>query len=411
MNIDTVKYLAALVTLLPFCAKQSAAFQDGTRKSEINIDYISAVNEFGFKLLKTLASREPEKNIFISPVSIFYALSIINNGAAGATETSIKTALQLQEFTQDRINKSNSLLMNLLMVPDSSAELNIANSLWLNEPFELKPEFVKDCNEQYSVETFVKDFAQPSATEEINEWVRNKTHGKIDKIIDQFKKDDLLVILNAIYFNGEWTKPFETIQTEMMPFMLLGGSEKKYPRMHQYGTFEYFESSEFQLVSIPYGKRFSMCIVLPQEREGIHLFLEGLSTAGWSRATSAVSRRYGLIGVPKYKINYAASLVDVLKSFGMSIAFDGGADFSRMTQSSVMISDVIHKTYLDVNEEGTEAAAITLLDVCATMPLRSDPPKPFEMIVDHPFFFAIVDDETGLILFVGAIVDPKSDTK
>jgi serpin B len=371
-------------------------------------NYISSANGFGFAMLKKLTLQDPTKNVFISPASILFALSMVNDGAVGITEESIRSAMQLKGFTRDELNENNLQLARSLMLPDTSVELHVANSLWLNHPFELKPEFTKDCDQKYFAETFERDFSAGATLGELNGWVSKKTGGKIEKILDGFSPDAVLVILDAIYFHGKWTHPFDSSRTVKKPFYTLDGRERAYPRMVQSREYEYYEDPVLQTISIPYGNRFSMVISLPRERKGLAKMLEGLDKTTWSDWVARLRLREGMIGMPRFKMDYSASLVGLLKNLGMNIAFTGAADFSRMTNAIVYITDVVHKTYLDVNERGTEAAAVTSV-FGTTSALHPAPPKPFVMIVDHPFFCAIRDNTTGLILFAGAIVDPKSE--
>lgn len=390
-------------------AKPNASVSSDSSKDEINPRYVSSVNEFGFTLLKKLAAKDHEHNIFISSASILFALSMANDGAAGTTKNSIQTALHLRDFSRDEINTRNAQLLQSLMLPDTSVELRIANSLWLNRKLKFNPEFTKECSEHYDAEAFVRDFSDGNTINELNDWVRGKTKGKIDRILDSFSPEDILVILDAIYFHGEWTHPFDSSDTKEKPFFLFNGDEKKYPRMFQHRTFDYYENSRYQAVSIPYGERFCMCVFLPRERYGLPDLLDELAKTDPEELTSHLRPREGTIELPKFKMSYSVSLVEVLKELGMGIAFGNGANFSKMIDTPVCISNVIHKTYLDVNEKGTEAAAVTAVIITMMPGSVTSPTQPFIMVIDHPFFCIIKDNKTGLILFSGAIVDPKPD--
>jgi len=400
--------IIVIISTLLFC-KPPITSSDSSSQIEVNPQYVSSVNEFGFKLLKRLALKNNnlKENIFISPASILFAVTIANIGADGATKDSIQSALQLRDFTKDEINNSNSMLLKSLMLPDTSVELKIANSIWLNKQYKFKPTFLKTCEQDYFADPFVRDFNNNSTLSELNGWVQDKTNGKITKIIEKLRPSDLLVILDAIYFYGKWAHLFDSSKTKEKTFFLIGGNKRKYPRMHQQGTFDYFENSRYQIVSIPYGNRYSMNVILPREQNGLPDFLNIMTYENLEDLMSRLTKRKGIIELPRFKIDYFVSLLDVLRDLGMGIAFGNSANFSLMTDNTVCISNVLHKTYLDVNENGTEAAAVTAVTITFTESVHPQSKPPFVMIIDHPFFCVIKDNITGLILFSGAIVDPK----
>jgi serpin B len=410
----TVLTTSLLILLFPILlhTKPIGNPSNGSDGPEVDKAFISSSNEFGFVLLKKIISNNYSDNVIISPASVLLALALTNDGADGSTMYAIQATLELQNFTQDQINASSAQLMESLMLPDTSVELDIANSLWLNHQYKLKLPFTNDCEQNYSAKCFVRDFANPSTLAELNGWVNNKTKGKISSILDKLGSNDLLVILNAIYFDGKWTNPFNSSLTKEKPFFFIYGSQKDYPRMYQMNRFSYCENSEYQVVSIPYGKRYSMCIVLPRQRDGLPRFISGMNHSNWDELMSQMRLKEGIVELPRFKIDFFKSLAQALQDLGMGVAFGPGANFSRMTGDIMpYISDVFHKTYLEVDEKGTKAAAVTAVimggHTAAYHP--EPPPKPFVMIIDHPFFCVIKDNMTGLNLFTGAIVDPKPD--
>lgn len=374
-----------------------------------NKEYVSSINEFGFNLLKKMAVSDPGKNVFISPTSIFYALAMANNGAEGTTGEAIRSVLQLPNITRNKMNTYSTQLAKFLVPTDTCAELNMAISMWLNQQYKLKDEFRNECVNYYSSELFVRDFASPSTVKEINNWVTDKTKGKITSIIDNLTPADFLILLNAIYFSGKWSYPFQREGIAQKIFYFLDGTTTKYPRMSQRRVFDYYENSDFQVVSLPYGKQFSICIFLPRERDDLPHFIKYLKEKNWIRSLGQLKGLDGVVELPRFKIDYEVQLNDVLKSLGMEIAFSKHADFSRIADS-LYISEVRHKTYLEVNEQGTKAAAVTSIRVATdNSAYYVLPPLQFTMIIDHPFFCAIKENRTGLILFAGSIFDPKSD--
>jgi serpin B len=243
----------------------------------------------------------------------------------------------------------------------------------------------------------------------INNWVNQSTNGKIDKIVDVIEPNTAFILLNAIYFKGNWTEQFPKEATQLRPFTLLDGTQKQHPMMrHQdSASFPYYENELFQAVSLPYGEgRMSMYIFLPNQGVSLKTFYEKLNAENWQQWMNQFNNFDNsggevLISLPRFKLEYAIDLKDALKALGMEIAFTKEANFSGMTSSSVSIDKIKHKTFVEVNEEGTEAAAVTEVGG-----VRSGP---IEMNVNRPFFFAIRDNQTGSILFVGSIVEPKEE--
>ncbi len=368
--------------------------------------YVRSVNQFGFALLDNLSSKDSTKNVFISPASILFALAMADNGAEGSTDDAIRNALHLDDFSTAVMNASNVRLMRLLMQADTSVELAIANSVWMNEQFALKSEFMRVCEEDYNAGAYRRNFSSEATVAEINGWVKEKTRGKIDRILDALDPDEILVLLDAVYFYGKWTHQFEEAETKEKPFLLLDGSEKNYPRMVQRDTYPYFDDGQYQVVSIPYGKRYSMVVYLPRERAGLRQLVANFAGKDFRDPASGLALREGVIELPRFRIDYSASLEPELTGLGMGIAFGRDANFSRMTDTAAHIDRVMHKTYVEVNEKGTTAAAVSSVGVAVTTALRPQPISPFEMIIDHPFLCLIKDNVSGLVLFSGAILDP-----
>ena len=373
-----------------------------------HMKYVSSVNEFGIKLLKKLTENGSDNNVFISPTSLLLAITMANDGAAGSTIDSIQTALNLQSFSKDEINTFNLELLTSLISSDESVEINIANSLWLNQGKKFKSLFIDDCESYYNADTFVRDFSHNNTLFDINSWVSDKTNGKITRIISKLNPEEILVILNAIYFYGKWSYPFEYEDTKDDTFYLINGNQKVFQSMFQKGTFQYAEDSMSQVINLPYGERFSMYIVLPKERDGLPKFISFMSYENLSGLMNKMSKQKGLISLPKFSIEYSKSLVNTLKELGMGIAFSNGANFDMMTENSVSISNVLHKTYLSVAENGTEAAAVTAVPIgLQSIDGSPNSEKLFYMIIDHPFLCLVKDNISGVILFSGAIYAPK----
>ncbi|MBR8838354.1 MAG: serpin family protein [Stigonema ocellatum SAG 48.90 = DSM 106950] len=369
---------------------------------------VTANTTFGFKLFSEVLKEDTNKNVFISPSSVAFALAITYNGASGSTQEAMANALELQGISLDQLNSANADLKTFLENSDPEVKLTIANSLWVRQDFTLKPEFIQKNQDFYKAEVTNLNFNDPGAPGIINKWVQDNTQGKINQIVDKIDRNQVLFLINAIYFKGNWTNKFDKNKTADYPFYLTSGEQKEYPMMSQTGNYKYYENELFQAISLPYGKdgKFSFYVFLPKENSSLNAFYETLNTENWEKWISNFSQQKGFIRLPRFKIEYDVTLNDALTALGMGEAFSDEADFSGIADQSLKISQVKHKTFIEVNEEGTEAAAVTSVGVVATSVVFS--PPPFQMIVDRPFFSAIRENGTGTILFMGSIVDPGS---
>ncbi|MBI5867459.1 MAG: serpin family protein [candidate division Zixibacteria bacterium] len=386
---------------------------NNAEKSKAVVDdrLVQANTRFGFKMFAELAKHSAEANIFVSAPSVAIALTMTYNGADSTTRDAMASALELEGLSLDQVNQANRALKSLLENPDSAVTLSIANSLWAREGLPFLPDFMNRNKEFYGARVTSLNFDDPGAAPTINTWVSENTHEKIQQIVDApIDQGTILFLINAIYFKGAWTRTFDKARTVDGRFTPLSGAGRMLPFMHQSGSYPYLKGDGFQAVSLPYGKgRVSMYIFLPNEGTNLATFQSGLTAASWEQWMAQFAMQEGDIALPRFKLEYEANLNSVLASLGMGIAFDGGrANFSKMfpiSQSrNVFISKVKHKTFVDVNEEGTEAAAVTSVEVGITS-IR-EPQERFNFIVDRPFFFAIRDNQTGTILFMGSIVNP-----
>ena len=369
---------------------------------------VRANAKFGFNLFNEIRKTEQAKNIFISPFSVSIALAMALNGASGETEQAMIQTLQLQGLSSESINAGYAGLRQTLLTSDPKVTLTIANSLWARQGIPFKQDFLQRNTQFFGAEISTLDFVDPSALKTINQWVNTNTNGKIPKILDEINPDAVLFLINAIYFKGTWGKEFDSSHTRDGIFHLATGGEKQVPMMRRTGDYSYYENYEekFQAIGLPYGDgRISMYIFLPYRESNLNLLLDNLNAESWENWMSQFREQEVLLVMPKFKLEYEKTLNNPLQSLGMGIAFaPGGADFSRMADLEVLgknlyIGEVLHKAVVEVNEEGTEAAAVTSIGVRAT----SAPPA---FIADRPFFFAIRDNETKTVLFMGIVVDP-----
>jgi serine protease inhibitor len=403
--ISTVSPAPTNVAIIP---KPMINNSPSNGKVKLDDRLVEASTKFGFNLFDRIAKQDTNKNIFISPSSIAIALSMTYNGANGETQEAIAKALELQGIKIDEVNSFNHTIQKLLANGDTNVELNIANSLWARNDIALEPTFLNKVKEFYQAEITNLNFNDPNSVNTINAWVKQNTKNKIDKIIDRIDPDSMLFLINAVYFKGKWEAPFEKSLTKPQPFILTNGTEIQHPAMSRSGEYRYYDAPTFQAISLPYGSgRFSMEIFLPKPKSSLIEFQKQLNAKNWQDWSTKFTRKEGLIQLPRFKMEYEISLKDALQNLGMAIAFNPEkADFRNLSKTKTFISDVKHKTFVEVNEEGTEAAAVTSVEMRATSARPSEEP-PFRMVVDRPFFFAISDRQTGTIIFMGAIKNPS----
>jgi serine protease inhibitor len=367
---------------------------------------VNANTKFGFKLFSEVLKTDSEKkNIFVSPSSVAIALAMTYNGASGSTQQAMAKALELQGMSLSEINSSNAALKELLENPDPKVKLTIANSLWANKNVTFQSEFLQKNRDYYKAKVTNLDFSDTKTLGKINNWVNENTRGKINKIVEKIDPDQMLFLINAIYFKGNWTNQFEQSQTAQYPFYLTSGTQKKHPMMSQKGDYKYYENEQFQAASLPYGKdgKISFYVFLPKQNSSLQAIYQNLNAENWDKWMAQFNKREGFVRLPRFKMDYDITLNNALTALGMGEAFSDKANFSAMGKN-FKISEVKHKTFVEVNEEGTEAAAATSVGIVT---LSAPVNEPFQMIVDRPFFCAIRDNRTGSLLFMGSIVEPQ----
>ncbi|MDO9154012.1 MAG: serpin family protein [Paludibacter sp.] len=354
-------------------------------------------NEFAFDLFRKVIAANTEKNIFISPLSVSIALGMAWNGADGDTKTEMATALKMSGMTVDQINEYYKIMQSTLPKVDPSTTLNIANSLWYKQGFPVKSGFLQANKDYFDAEIRELDFSKPSALDIINGWCADKTNNLIKNPLDQISPDAVMYLINAIYFKGIWANKFDAKNTITANFNAEGGKPVQVKMMKQQNTFGYSEDEMAQYLDMPYGnKAFSMTVILPNENKTTTEVLKKLDLASWGNVVAGMSKREVLVNMPKFKTKGKYELKDPLISMGMIKAFTDQANFSKIADAKLLISRLIHSTYCDVNEKGTEAAAVTIVEVVATsmhiIPVFN---------ANRPFIFVIRENSTGVILFMG----------
>lgn len=361
-------------------------------------------NDFGFKVFQQILLQEESTNTFISPLSIALALAMAYNGAAEETEVAMRTTLGFDGLSRDDLNRSFLSLCELLINLDPKVIFEIANSFWYRQEVPIETAFISRNQQYYHAEINPLNFSDPTAIHTINQWVNHKTHGKIPTIIDRINPLDIMYLINAIYFKGTWTFQFDPKDTHKDYFYPQPNQAKVCDMMIQTNDFLYYEDEQWQVVDLPYGGGyFAATFILPKTNE-LSLF-QKIDAAFWSQLQRKWTFSKGTIIMPKFKTEYKITLNRILQNLGMEIAFDPfRANFSEACKSvSLYISEVLHKTFLQMEEEGTEAAAVTAVTLGTT---SAGGNQGFIMILNRPFVIIIHDRQSHSILFIGTIHKP-----
>ncbi|MFT0795779.1 serpin family protein [Synechococcus sp. H70.1] len=371
-----------------------------------------AQSRFALKLFDYLLQQQPQENLFFSPLSLRLALSMLYNGAAGETQAAMAKVLEAQELSLNELNWTNAQMVRWL-VERSQAEgpiqLQMANGLWVDTTLTLRPSFLQALATYYQAVANRVELGFRQTVQAINRWVAERTQGQIDRIVDRLSREDRMVLLNAIYFKGEWTQPFDPTLTQPQPFTRADGRRVQVPLMAQSGRYGYRETEQLQVVRLPYGEgELAMLLLLPKPGVSLAALREKLSLETWQEWTGSLPSRPGSVRIPKFKLAYEMDLGPALQQLGMGIAFSRRADFSQLTPEPTQVSRVLHKAAIEVNEEGSEAAAATGVIVSRT---ALDRQEPFQFVADRPFWFAIVasgaNREAQTVLFMGSVVNPE----
>jgi serpin B len=365
---------------------------------------IETNNQFGLELLKKVFETEEKANVMISPASVSIALGMTYNGAETATREAFEEVLNYEGLTRGEVNEITRELIHVLLTNVHGNLLEIANSLWYNEGFPVEPEFIGLNSHYFDAEVRELDFQSADAVSTINDWVSEKTHGKIDEIIDSIDPAVMMFLINAIYFNCVWETEFDPDNTQQASFYNEDGSLYGNVDMMQLeNTFRVANQQSYRAIELPYKNgKFSMFLFLPSEEISVNELVQELDAATWNSWMASFSEQEDFtVYLPRFEFEFERSLADDLKAMGLEIAFTDLADFSGISPIPLFISDVIHKTYIKVNEEGTEAAAVTavVMELTSIQPMN-------ELRLDRPFLFAITENSSRSILFAGKVAEP-----
>ncbi len=400
-----------LLTSASSCDKEDEVVEEDTEPKQIELtargaEVVGSSNDFGIQLF-TETARQETGNLMLSPLSASAALTMLLNGCGGDTYDQVRDMLGYPaDMNMGEINKAYRSLVGQLLDADPKVTLTLANAVFYRDDFEVKAPFLEVMDAAFDANIEGLDFGHPSAVDVINQWASDNTEGRIDQVIDEIDPLMMMFLMNALYFKGQWTQQFDEADTRDQPFFPDDGPEIEVPTMiGDMGVWTH-EGDGYRVAEMPYGRtNFSMVVIVPEN--GLGAYYENFSPAVWQEITSSLDQQHGtrevLVKMPKFEFEYEKVLNDQLKGLGMTDAFEPRlADLSGISDQEIFVSFVKQNTFVEVNEEGTEAAAVTTIGI----ELTSIGPEPSEFIVDQPFIFAIRERTTNSLLFIGSVVNP-----
>ncbi|WP_461865747.1 serpin family protein [Thermococcus sp.] len=419
MNVKAVVILLSIIVLASGCVTSPHSETGSHTAPSTSNDVISpmrtpevqgiadANNLFTLQLYRRLSVENSGKNVFFSPFSIFIALAMTYEGARGKTAEEMENVLHLPDNASLRRDSFRTVLLEA--ENPTALNLRIANALWVQKDFPIKEGYLNVIKRYYLGYVGSVDFKRNprGAEEEINRWVKEQTNGRIKNLVSGLSPLTRLIITNAVYFKANWSLRFNPSNTHNGTFTLSSGKTIVVPMMHRKGQFGYAETDDLQILEMPYegdvNHRFSMVVILPKKADDVE---EKLTPQFIEKVMNSLTPQKVDVTIPKFKFETEYHLGKILQEMGIKDAFSDKADFSGISERPLAISDVIHKTFISVAENGTEAAAATAVILRAAAPPGEEQKyKVFK--ADHPFLFLIIDRESGMILFMGRLTDPR----
>lgn len=367
---------------------------------------VNGANRFGLDLFREISASSPRnENIFISPLSIHTALAMAWNGAGTSTKQQLAERMYLPAGSNQQINHSLQQLMSGLMLSDPKVKMDVANSVWYRTGYKVKNSFLDVNRNYFNADVAELDFSNPKAKDQINGWVAQKTNNRIKQIVDEITPEHVMFLINAVYFKGIWEKEFKKDLTQNRPFYLADGSEKRLMTMEMKSRFSYSEREGYRVLELPYGNgNFSMLVILPDKGLDVNKLAQKLTADEWYALGNDLNYKPEIsIRLPRFTFSYETELKKPLMQLGIREAFVPElANFKGITDSDIYISRVRHKSFVEVNEEGTEAAAVTSIEFRET----AMPSEPLTFYIDRPFIFALREKTTNCLMFIGKVMEP-----
>ncbi len=368
---------------------------------------IEADNAFSLDLFREIYTNADEENFMISPVSVAIALGMTYNGADGETKSSFEETLRLNGMSSHDINYIHGALIKHLLKADPKVTMEIANSIWMNKHYTLLQEFADTNVYYYDAAINNLNFSDPGAVDIINNWISDKTHEKINNVLDFIPAEAVMYLINALYFNGTWKYEFEE-QNVPMDFHFSDGSSSELQVMEMESDLNVYSHEKFTMFDLPYGDdKYTMTVLLPGEEFTTDDLSDELTLENWNEWLNGMQKKGVHLKMPKFKYDYKVLLNDALINMGLEIAFTDNAEFPLMVEetNNLAISRVIHQTFVDVNEKGTEAAAVTVVEMELTS-IGGGSGGPLQINVNKPFIYVIREKQSNALVFMGKVGDP-----
>lgn len=408
LNLSSL-WLFAITTIFSSCQKDDNELLPSDpvsiKLTSQQIAIIESENNFAFEIFsRVLEKSGASDNVIISPLSISYALAMTLNGASGNTREAMLEAMKIEGFTPEVINISYKNLTEALLNVDKRVIVSIANSVWTENDFAVKKTFIDILTDYYSSESKSFDINDVSAPVKINNWIKDKTNGLITDMVDKLNDNTVMLLINAIYFKGKWKSQFDKAKTVKSPFYKPDGTTQEVDMMKQIAVFKVLDGERFYMAEFPYGQgNYVMNVILPKEGSDFNVIIPFLTDLNFNNWLSQLTRRETDLSFPRFKYGYKKQLKDILTDMGMGIAFGDDADLSNISEMDLLINDITHQAFIETNEEGTEAAAATIVDIGVTsVPIR------FILNFDRSFLYIIREITTNSIIFMGRVADPKA---
>lgn len=397
-----VTIISLIVVSITGCGVASLPNKD-FEMDKINNDITLRNVDFAFDIMKQLNQEDLNQNIFISPLSISTAMTMTYNGAVGETQVQMEKGLRYEGLEQDNINTTYKHLMAYLSQVDKQIDLTISNSIWYRQGEAIKQDFIDINKEFFNAEVAEMDFTDPKSADIINNWIKTSTKDKIEKMLDPpLPADVVMYLINAVYFKGDWTVQFNKDHTYSSNFNGLNKNNQSVDMMSRKGDIDYGVGEDYQVVRLPYGDgKVFMYVILPELKQDINTFLTSMDRNKYMGIKSSLAPTEEVtINLPKFKMEYGIKMLnEQLIAMGMEDPFSQRADFSGIREG-LYISRVLHKAVIEVNEEGSEAAGVTVVEMQESAAM-----DPIVFTADRPFLFMIAEDDTDTILFMGKFVN------
>ena len=420
MNKKNIKRaaLAGLSALtLASCSSANKAVKDNTTGemntpstdfSNVDPDYLiisndqrAAINNGNTFALNLFKSQIDMESKVLSPLSVSYLMGMLANGADGATQKEVLNTLGVGDLSLQTLNESYRIMLNIAASKDASTTINIANSIAVDKRFALKDNFKAAVSSMFDADVESLDFASNSTVDHINGWCSKQTNGMIPKIIDQLSPADIAVLMNAIYFDGTWTNTFDKNSTKEENFRGYTRDIKRVQMMHQSDKFQYMSNDTFEAVELPYGNRtYTMTVLLPKDGVSIEEMMNSLDAQKIGSLYKDMSECIVDLKLPKFTTSTETTLNDAISKLGAPSIFTSAANFKNMSDANVFISKMLQKAKIEVSEEGTKAAAVTIGMVAMTA-LNPNEPRHVNFHANRPFVYLITERQTGAIFFIG----------